>query len=183
MKGRFRMSSKMVLVIAVAVVGILPIMGQTRRTMKGQEARLNLNKPTVYLKFSSASKQDAATPDNTSPLRLELHNNTRWVIYCYLIPQKTSPGDYPLLYKVENLEGNRAINRAVGDVFVQKAVASGNSVSFRVLPEDLIKGQSIYVEFNYEWEARDHMSPYGVEPNHRVYFSQSDLPSGLRQKD
>jgi hypothetical protein len=99
------------------------------------------------------------------------------------VPQKTSPGDYPLLYKVENLEGTRPINRAVGAVFVQKALASGSSVSFQVLPEDLIKGQSIFVEFNDEWEARDHMSPYGVEPNHRVYFSQSDLPSGLRQKD
>jgi hypothetical protein len=177
------MQSKIAKVLALTVICILPVQSLPGRTLKSQRARIDLRKPTVYLKFIGGAKQDAGSVDNAAELRLELHNNTRWVIYCYLIPQKTSPGDYPLLYKVETSEGSRGTNRATGDVFVQKSLASGSSVSFPVLPADLVKGQSIYVEFNYEWEARDHMSPYGVEPNHRVYFSQSDLPAGLRQRD
>jgi hypothetical protein len=156
--------------VSVVVAGQKPV-----DRAKRQVARVDSGKPTVYLALSTA-KGGAQSRDSANQLlRFELHNNTKWTIYCYLIPAKRSHGDFPVAYKVEEVETGRSLNRLAGDVFGQKAVSPGSFVTFRALPEHLAQGRSIYVEFNYDWEVRDNISPYGVEPNHRVYFSHADL--------
>jgi hypothetical protein len=87
------------------------------------------------------------------------------------------------MYKVETADGSKPLYRAIGDVIFPKTVGSGKSASFLVSSADLAKGFRIYVEFNYQWEERDQIAPYGVEPSHRVYFYYNDLPANLRKKD
>jgi hypothetical protein len=175
-------SMKLSLIMAVFLVSASGIVGQIRRAQHSSMVRLNANKPTVYVTYKDVVSGLDGRGFNEQLFRLELHNNTRWVIWCYLVPGPTSAGDSPIMYQVDAADGSRANPSAGNDVLIPKTLESGKSASFLVSAAHLAKGFRIFVEFNYEWEKRDQIAPYGVEPSHRVYFYHNDLPANLRKK-
>lgn len=158
------------------------INGQTRNRQSSM-TRLIANKPTVYVTFRGVVSEVKGTAPDEQRFRLELHNNTKWTLSCYLVPQPISPGDSAVMYQAEAVDGGRVIHRSTSDVLIPKPVESGMSVSFSVPSAHLGKGYQIFVEFIYEWEKRDDISPYGLEQSHRVYFSNSDLLDNLRNQE
>jgi len=99
---------------------------------------------------------------------------------CYLVPQTPDSSDLPVIYKVQRESGNEALSQAIGDVILPRTIRPGGFVTFVVQRQHLVKGYSVFVEINYSWEIRDQIAPYGVEPNHRVYFSHGQLPADQR---
>ena|SRR5436190_550426 len=139
---------------------------------KSSVGRLNSSKPTIYISLRNAK---IGVNDDASII-LEIHNNTRWNLICYLTPVQAQSGNLPIIYKVEDDKRNQVYSNQSGDVVFQQTVAPGKSIPFVVLKEHLERGNSIYVEFNYAWEVRNGISPYGSEPNHRVVYGWYDLP-------
>ncbi|MGQ0760831.1 MAG: hypothetical protein ACT4OT_02255 [Acidobacteriota bacterium] len=138
----------------------------TAQQRKQFSARLNPSKATVYVSFDSARADANGDPR----FRLKLHNNTRWKIICYLTPGRSRLGELPVIYKVQDDKRNEIYSNHSGDVVFQHAVLPGKSVAFLVSKEHLKRGTTVYVEYNYPWEIRGGISPYGVEPNHRVFY-------------
>lgn len=170
------------LATALIVFCIVSAITAQRRKQQSSIGRLVANKPTVYITFKGVVSEAKGTGPNEQRFRLELHNNTKWTLSCYLVPQPISPGDSAVMYQATAVDGARVIHRSTSDVLIPKPIESGKSVSFSVPSEHLAKGYQIFVEFNYEWEIRDDISPYGLEPSHRVYFSNSGLPDNLRNQ-
>jgi len=166
-------------VIAICLANTM-LSAQSRKKPRSWTARLDSTKPTLYITFKNIANNEVTTGSNGQMVRLELHNNTRWTVLCYLTPGAANTGDAHITYKVENVEAGKTMYRDTGDVVFPRSIKSGESVTFLVSSTHLAKGNRIFVEFNYEWEKRDRMSPYAVEPSHRVYFYHNDLPDSLR---
>ena len=157
--------------------------GQTKDQLQETTARLNKNKLTVYLTFKEIVKPSETNSLDRDFFRLELHNNTKWPISCYLASGPKTSQDSPVVHQIESSDGSRVIQQTRDDVFFPKMVRPGKSITFLVSHEYFIAKTRISVEFNYDWERRGQISPLGIEPSHRVYFSYSELPALVRKKD
>jgi hypothetical protein len=169
-------------VIAFCLSGAIPAMVSGQKKVIAPQVRRAPRKPTVYVSLGRMPISHDLTELNQSneSLRLELHNNTRWDILCYLAGAPTAPPDVPMIYRVEDSEGCSQLPQPIGDVIFTQKIQPGGFVSFMVPRKYLSKGHGIFVEFNYSWEIRDGIAPYGVEPNHRAYLHSSQLPDNLR---
>lgn len=161
-------------VLILVITTIATVVGQAKSSDRAAKIRLDGMKPTVYLTL----KEVVGAPAFPQLVRLELHNNTRWEILCYTIPERSSDG-LLIIYKLEDREGKSSLVRDIGDVIIPRKVKPGESVTFLVPLESFTTHKALYVEFNYIWEYRDHMAPYPHEPNHRVYFFSANLPSSM----
>lgn len=171
------MKPKAYKILPLLLVPFLSAVLASAQQSKSSVARLNASKPTVYI-----SLRDTMTAANDNDgVRLELHNNTRWKIICYLTPVQARSGNLPIIYKVEDDKRNPVYSNHSGDVVFQQTVLPGKSIPFVVSKEHLKQGYSIFVEFNYAWEIRNGISPYGTEPNHRVFYGWYDLPKRANQ--
>jgi len=165
-----------IILLTLSLIGIN--IAAAQQPKHKSQGRLNASKPTVYLSFQ---QRIFPTTEGKEELQLSLHNNTRWNIIYYLAPEIARPGTVPVVYKVEDDKRSQVFINLTGDVVFQEKLAPGKSISFVVAREHLNHGYQVYVEFNYEWEIRDHISPYSSEPNHRVYFGWYDMPKSLNQ--
>ncbi|MBS1810652.1 MAG: hypothetical protein JST84_20985 [Acidobacteria bacterium] len=130
-------------VVIFTLFSTVLVYGQRPNPKLGSLHRIDSKKPTLYLSFKETTK---ATEEIEEGYRLRFHNNTRWGILCYLVPEKSLPGDYSLFYKVEDREGNMIFNRARGHhVIFMHRIKPRTSISFVVPKKQLIKGQEVYV--------------------------------------
>src|SRR5437660_11436805 len=104
------------IVILLCVASVLSVSAQSKKGPRSLMARVDSNKPTVYMTFNGVAQKQIGQRSDEQTLRLELHNNTRWTIFCYLTPGAASTGDAHITYKVENVQAGRTIYRDTGDV-------------------------------------------------------------------
>jgi len=157
--------------------------GQTKGQQEEATARLNKNKLTVYLTFKEIVKPSETNGLDRVFFRIELHNNTKWAISCYLASGPKTSQDSSVVHQIESSDDGRVIHQTWDDVFFPKMVRPGKSITFLVSHEQFIAKTRISVEFNYYWERRGQIAPLGIEPSHRVYFSYGELPALVRKKD
>jgi hypothetical protein len=183
------------LVFIVILASFSYAQSQVRNTKKNSTASkktaftLLTEKPGVYIDFERAGKRPPPGDDvSDEAVWLKLHNNMRFSIkFCAfsLIDEKGNlltyeeAGEIGLNYEVEltnpsNFVGTQSDvptgNKSTGlcHVFTLEA---GKSIVFSVPAEHLIKGLSIKVPFNYEWEKESEDNP-----THFVYFNSARIP-------
>ena len=178
---RIKISVILCLLIFLWQSGKPPLRGQTKDRLQESTARLNKNKLTVYLTFKEIVKPSETNGLDRDFFRIELHNNTKWTISCYLASGPKTPQDSPVVHQIESSDGSGVIQQSRDDVLFPKMVRSGKSVTFLISTKDFIAKTMISVEFNYDWERRGKIAPLGIEPSHRVYFFYSQLPTGVRK--
>ena len=104
-----------------------------------------------------------------------LHNNTRRPIYYGEWSEESLPGDAPVIYIIELIDGCRE-KRLHSDTVWTRKLMPGKTVSFVVPKEDFPKGSEIYVRFNFSWELKQG-DTVRYEAMHRAYFLSSNLPN------
>jgi hypothetical protein len=149
-------------------------------------ARVNADKPTVYLEYACQDKKK---------VYLRMYNNTIWhisVVTDELYPPKTpiklrngintyaAPNDkeISLQYRVEKWavpwENVKVPQIAYPDNGFSNWIASQDSILFSVPIEYLRKDLQIFVRFDYEWEVTK--KGYTIsDPEHRVSFRGIDF--------
>lgn len=179
----FKISIILCVLISLWPSGQPALRGQTKGQQQETTARLNKNKLTVYLTFKEIVKPSETNGLDRDFFRIELHNNTKWAISCYLASGPKTSQDSPVVHQIESSDDGRVIHQTRDDVFFPKMVRPGKSIAFLVSHEQFIAKTRISVEFNYDWERRGQIAPLGIEPSHRVYFSYGELPALVRKKD
>ena len=137
------------------------------------QVRIIKNKPNVYLCLNTAERLPEILNQDLIPLKL--HNNTRWKIHYLSLLGKSKPSEINMKYGVLDKNRCQLPIPQQGDVFVDKELASGESVDFSVLREHISEGFNVYVEFYYEWEDINAQFTAGDEPQHRILFSSYKL--------
>lgn len=151
--------------------------------------------PSVYLTFEQFGKatdwkkarlgewSDKSAIQKGNDIWLSLHNNSCWEIKfrtdsLYLSKVKVDGKDKVVFgvledgaianvqYTVE--EQDRKVVPYGGDNANISTLPSGKSILFGVFKEHLDKSRSIYVDFNYGWEAK--MFSNNLAPEHRALF-------------
>lgn len=143
----------------------------------------------------------AKSKEKGSDVWLRLHNNTCWAIrittFSAYLPKERKPSetvlDYfkrgfylendaeiSIDYEVEEKDGKRLIS-AIDNHSISE-VPPGVSVLFSVARDNLSisKERSIFVRYNYVWEARD-KDLITDEPEHRVEYRSYDLENQGRK--
>ena len=149
-------------------------------------ARVNADKPTVYLEYACQDKKK---------VYLRMYNNTIWHIGIttegLYYPSKTpiklrngvntyaAPNDraISLKYHVEKWalpwENVKVPKMAYADNGFSEWIASQDSILFSVPIEYLRKDLQVFVSFQYEWEVAK--TGYTNDPEHRVSFRGIDF--------
>lgn len=166
---------------------VCPVLAQDKKADLKTGARVDPDKPTVYLELVCQDKEQA---------HLRMHNNTIWNILV-----RTDELYYEVRKPIELLSGVRshalASNREISlkyrvepfsvnphkvkmprvtnyDNGFSAWVASKDSIQFLVPMSFLRKDLQVVVNFQYEWEV---VKPtYANDPEHRVTFRGIDLP-------
>ncbi len=146
------------------------------------------DKPSVYIDFERTGKRPAPGDDvSDEAVWLELHNNMRFSIkFCAfsLVDQKGNlltyreAGEIGIRYEVEltnptkfvGTKSDVPLGNKVTDFCHVWVLETGKSVVFSVPAEHLVKGLSIRVPFNYEWEDESQNNP-----THFVYFNSLNI--------
>ncbi|MGQ0542630.1 MAG: hypothetical protein ACT4O9_12375 [Blastocatellia bacterium] len=99
-------------------------------------------------------------------------------MYVSKVPDPANPGKFKIgfamqdgaaanvFYNVE--EQDRKGVLWGGDSYSISVLRPGNSIVFPVFHEHLEKGRSVYVNFNYGWETKQHSN--NLDPLHRSFF-------------
>jgi hypothetical protein len=155
--------------------GILILLASASFAQKrAPSVRLSKAHPSVYITFDHQGKiASMRTGEIEDTVWLRLRNNTRWPIILDMngVPSKAY-GDAALFWDVLCKGNEPELRRCHACSF--NALPPGHYIKFTVPREDLAKGCSIRVMFSYGWEDSS------GEPEHFVYFHNSDLPSGVR---
>jgi hypothetical protein len=191
MKTIWRNINLFVAVIFLAVFAVQSQVDNNKKSSKSVKASFKIvtEKPSVYIDFERIGKRKPPGDDvSDEAVWLRLHNNMRSAItFCAfsILDDKGNllsyqeAGEIGVDYEVEVTDSSLYDetksdvpigNKSVGlcHVFTLKA---SKSIVFSVPKEHLVKGLSIKVPFNYEWEDRD-----GNDPSHSVYFNSRKIP-------
>lgn len=146
--------------------------------------RLDVNKPTIYINFIGRDKEKTVDTKNDldNKLKLALCNNTSWEIFYYVALEDNQAKHPTTIYDVEDKEGHIIYRFPVRHVLIQKSIPPGKKIFFSIKEKNFIIGSRLFVEFNYKWESRNGVSPYATEPNHKVFFSYSDLSTSFHER-
>jgi len=145
------------------------------------QARLQKNKPTVYIEFERTGNRPPLFASETGRgIWLRLYNNTKWsiVLDMHGVPSKTY-GDASLIYDV--LDSHQVINKGSCHACSFNSLGPGRSLLFSVPIEHLANGQAIRVRFKYSWESSENVAA-DHEPEHYVYFYSSRLPKNVSEE-
>jgi hypothetical protein len=188
-------ADKLIAIFMVACNLIMVASAQRRRTHTVvRDVRIRKTHPTVYITFEGFGKVGNSWEANTLKTKeagksreeeqyvwLRLHNNTRWVIHFPTIDLFMTLGGVTVKhprYQVEEQNGTRApVNQA--DKGYSTSLRPGYSAFFPISKEHLSDGRKIYINFGYQWEYDNVLSPL-VEPIHRVEFGSDKLPKDAR---
>ena len=188
-------ADKLIAIFMVACSLIMVASAQRRRTHTVErDVRIRKTRPTVYITFEGFGKVGNSWEANTLKTKeagksreeeqyvwLQLHNNTRWVIHFPTIDLFMTLGGVTVKhphYQVEEQNGTRApVNQA--DQGYSTSLRPGYSAFFPISKEHLSDGRKIYINFGYQWEYDNVLSPL-VEPIHRVEFGSDKLPKDAR---
>jgi hypothetical protein len=162
------------------------------------EVVLAKNKPTVYISFERMDKQDVVLRiHNNSRWAIEFRalnfneQTKNSVRFCDGRERISFPNGIEVnaLYQVEvipppmvryTLEPERSENVKAPILYspdhgvFSTPLLSGQSVSFKVRSEHLVKPYKIYISYRYEWEMAEG-DDGNQEPEHHVYYSWYDL--------
>lgn len=177
------MTLKLLLSSLLIVIAIITINRNLQVNSASEQAAARINKemPTVFIEAVGLVKGSEPQDKGEQLIRLSLHNNTQWTLLYYTVLEPIDQGDWPVLYRVEDEKQCLVFNsRTVGSTPVFR-LQSGKSIHFRIPRKHLSEGNSLYVEFQYDWEIRNGIDPYAREPKHRAYFSSFWLPESLKK--
>jgi hypothetical protein len=136
---------------------------------------IDINRPSVYLKYVKAETLKSRHGDSVQLIWLELRNNTRWRISSVGLPDEfggsgwfyTGVTDDPCHTDIYPSIGNG------GDVAGPVGVGAGESTPLTVLATHLSRGLAVEISFNFEWDLSA-----GVR--HSLWFGHSDLPQQIQ---
>lgn len=165
------------------------------------DIRISKDHPAIYLTFERRGKainpmgsrlaeagETSKSKEKGEDYWLRLHNNSRWAIlfptWSLYVGKRVSPirlsdggsvlglsDDMEVNARYTVVEDDSRIVPYGGDSYSQSWLPPGRSVIFSVSREHLLKGRSIYIYFNYEWE-RGEVYSNNLSPEHRsMYWS------------
>jgi hypothetical protein len=177
---------KRVVFISIFLI-VCPVLAQDEKADLKTGARVNPDKPTVYLEYACQNKKRAY---------LRMHNNTIWNVLVRtdeLYYEVRKPIELSYGVKSHALANNREISLqyhiepfsmnpqkvdmpkiTYPHVHFAGWIASNDSIQFSVPMAYLREDLQVVVNFQYEWEV---VKPtYLNDPEHRITFRGIDLP-------
>jgi hypothetical protein len=190
---------------ALALLGLSPGVILAGATQGMSCATINADtptpsKPSIFLSFErSGPREPIYNGEGHEGVWLRLYNNTEWAIsFCtesLYLGDKTTPlqlhdgravlglrhgTEVAACYWIEETETARPNHRLRagfhGDVSSMSWLPPGRSVVIGIPRENLSKGRTLFINFNYEWETTASGVKPG-EPEHRVYFPATTVES------
>jgi hypothetical protein len=189
------MKSFLVIIVFVFVFSVEAFPQQKAICDETTNYLIDKQMPSVYLTFERFGKaanwsqskigewSDKSKIEKGDDIWLRLHNNSCWDVKfktdSLYISKTTIDGKFKLIYGIledgalANIqysieEQNRKQVPYGSDTASLSSLPSGKSVVFGVFKEHLSKSRSIYVDFNYGWEAKDFSN--NLAPLHRAFF-------------
>lgn len=191
MKPVFRLQILLIVILTCSSFVTSQIETERSNTQEGNKSAFALvsGKPSVYIGFERTGKRRPPGDDvSNKAVWLKLHNNMRFAIkFCAhglldksgnLLTNEQA-GEIGLSYDIELtnhsiFKGSRTeipYGNNATDFCHIFTLDAGKAVVFSVPAEHLVKGLSIKVPFNYEWESESENNPI-----HFVYFNSIGIP-------
>jgi hypothetical protein len=151
---------------------------QGKVTVNPKSVRIDKKVPTIFIVLERVGTiKNVSGSGEEKRVWLRLKNNSRWLIKLDASGGDKAVEDARLYYEIVDVQRNIKVARTC-HVCSIVGLASGKSILFSVPYQELAEGNSLRIQFEYEWEDGVSVAP-AIEPVHFVYFYTRHLQEAI----